>query len=249
ISNVLSSSVNTLSSTVADCTASTANIINTNTLALNATTNELTSSVNGVAGTVNLSGLNTNIYTHDGTLAANRTVTMANNSLQFVNGYNTTSFNNNETMAHISATGSSRGNITLNGGNATVDLYVDNSAAAQLTIRGQATSLHVGSTTGQAKPLHLITNGLIRATVTGTGEVAIGAPSAPSFVVGGSTIQPKLHVAGDISTTGKLWTTNSVYADYVFEKYFDGESEINNEYEFKSLDYIKEFVEKNKHLP
>src|SRR5690606_13336687 len=73
ISNVLSSSVNTLSSTVADGTASTANIINTNTLALNATTNELTSSVNGVAGTVNLSGLNTNIYTHDGTLAANRT--------------------------------------------------------------------------------------------------------------------------------------------------------------------------------
>ena len=85
------------------------------------------------------------------------------------------------------------------------------------------------------------------------GIVAIGATTAPSFTIGTSPnqqiIQPKLHVAGDISTTGKVWTTNSVYADYVFEKYFQGNSEINPNYEFKSLNYVKDFIKTNNHLP
>lgn len=81
------------------------------------------------------------------------------------------------------------------------------------------------------------------------GSVAVGVNSIPSFTIGTETINPKLHVAGDISTTGKFWTTNSVYADYVFEKYFNGESAIKNDYEFMTLDYIKEFVKTNKHLP
>lgn len=81
------------------------------------------------------------------------------------------------------------------------------------------------------------------------GSVAIGVNSIPSFTVGSEMINPKLHVAGDVSTTGKLWTTNSVYADYVFEKYFNGVSAINKDYEFMTLDYIKEFVKANKHLP
>lgn len=81
------------------------------------------------------------------------------------------------------------------------------------------------------------------------GNVAIGATTAPSFTVGGSTIQPKLHVEGDISTAGKVWTTNSVYADYVFEKYFNGKSDINPNYEFNSLDYVRNFIKENNHLP
>lgn len=81
------------------------------------------------------------------------------------------------------------------------------------------------------------------------GNVAIGATSAPSFLVGATTVQPKFHVAGDVSTTGKIYTTNSVYADYVFEKYFLGNSEINPNYEFKSLNYVKDFIKANHHLP
>lgn len=81
------------------------------------------------------------------------------------------------------------------------------------------------------------------------GSVAIGANTIPSITTGSGTVNPMLHVAGDVSTTGKFYTTSSVYADYVFEKYFDGTSEINDEYEFKSLDYIKAFIEENKHLP
>ena len=82
-----------------------------------------------------------------------------------------------------------------------------------------------------------------------TGTVAIGTSTIPSFTVGTTSITPKFHVAGDISTTGKIWTANSVYADYVFEKYFIGQSEINPEYEFKSLNYVKEFIKTNHHLP
>src|SRR5690606_22246807 len=145
------------------------------TLAYNSTTNVLTyTNEDNNNPTIDLSGLSANIYTDNGTLTANRTVSMDNNFLQFENGPNTTLFSNNGTVASINGIGSSRGNITLNGGNATVDLYVDNSSAAQLTIRGEATSLQVGSTTGQEKPLHLITNGLQRVTVTPTGEMGIG---------------------------------------------------------------------------
>ena len=85
--------------------------------------------------------------------------------------------------------------------------------------------------------------------ITPTGEIAIGTTSAPSFTVGATTIQPLLHVAGDISTTGKIWTTNSVYADYVFEDYFNGFSKIYKDYKFKSLKEVAEFIKANKHLP
>lgn len=81
------------------------------------------------------------------------------------------------------------------------------------------------------------------------GNVAIGATTIPTITAGPSTINPKLHVAGDISTTGKLWTTNSVYADYVFDYYFDGFSKIYEAYKFKSLKEVAEFIRENKHLP
>ncbi|MFY0482849.1 hypothetical protein ACI6PS_09585, partial [Flavobacterium sp. PLA-1-15] len=121
----------------------------------------------------------------------------------------------------------------------------------------------VSSTGGQLKTIstanlvqepwnEMVTN--VKATGNGQhiyqmGNVAIGATSAPSFSVGAATVQPKFHVAGDISTTGKIYTTNSVYADYVFEKYFLGNSEINPNYEFKSLNYVKDFIKANHHLP
>src|SRR5690606_2366472 len=57
--------------------------------------------------------------------------------------------------------------------------------------------------------------------------------------------------AGDeaLRVNGKIRTTASVYADYVFEDYFDGNSEINKEYKFKTLEEVAEFIKINKHLP
>ncbi|MBW3520165.1 hypothetical protein, partial [Flavobacterium sp. NKUCC04_CG] len=81
------------------------------------------------------------------------------------------------------------------------------------------------------------------------GSVAVGASVIPTLTLGGVDQEVKFHVAGNISTTGKIYTTNSVYADYVFENYFTGYSDLNDKYEFKSLDYVKSFIEANHHLP
>ncbi|MFC4476357.1 hypothetical protein [Flavobacterium chungangensis] len=53
----------------------------------------------------------------------------------------------------------------------------------------------------------------------------------------------KLRVNGAITTVG------SYYADYVFEDYFQGFSDIKADYKFKSLDAVDAFIKANKHLP
>jgi len=120
-------------------------------------------------------------------------------------------------------------------------------------IYGESGSIALGNFTGStvlptitpATRLDVVTgNVVVRA-----GTLAVGATSIPAIIVGATTINPKLHVVGDISTTGKVWTNSSVYADYVFEKYFNGNSNINPNYEFKSLNYVKEFIKTNHHLP
>ena len=81
------------------------------------------------------------------------------------------------------------------------------------------------------------------------GKVAIGAGVIPATDADGNAIDPELYVAGDVVITGKLWTANSIYADYVFEKYFTGYSDIKLDYEFPSLSNVAEFVKENHHLP
>ncbi|MGG5506840.1 hypothetical protein ACPDG4_08250, partial [Myroides sp. C20-1] len=76
------------------------------------------------------------------------------------------------------------------------------------------------------------------------GTVAVGTNEIPS-----TEPTAKLYVAGDVVSTGKFITTNSVYADYVFEKYFTGSSDIKLTYEFNSLKDIANFVKENHHLP
>ncbi|MCA1919811.1 MAG: hypothetical protein LDL38_10460 [Flavobacterium piscis] len=53
----------------------------------------------------------------------------------------------------------------------------------------------------------------------------------------------KLRVNGAISTV------NSYYADYVFEDYFKGFSDIKADYKFKDLKSVDTFIRTNKHLP
>ncbi len=207
--------------------------------------------VDGILKTVAIPNA-VNIYNANGTLTSDRTVTTGSNYLRFAGNGSDVTVTNSATQGRISATGPTRGSVGIDGGsgasNNSLELYADANNLAQINASGTgSTGLSMGTTV--ATPLVFKTSGSNRMTVTPTGEVAIGATTAPSFVVGGTTIQPKLHVAGDISTTGKYYTTNSVYADYVFEKYFKGNSDINPDYEFKSLDYIKEFIEKKHHLP
>ena len=72
-----------------------------------------------------------------------------------------------------------------------------------------------------------------------TGRVAIGTNS----MLGTADSNVKLAVNGSIITP------TSYYADYVFEDYLDGKSDIKSEYSFKSLDEVEKFITKNKHLP
>ncbi|MFN0254975.1 hypothetical protein E6A44_005285, partial [Pedobacter ureilyticus] len=212
-------------------------------------TRTVVADANGVLGTVD--GLPTtpvNIYNANGTLTGLRTVTTADYLLRFVGTGSTVGISTNATEGRVTATGTNRGSITVTGGNSIVDVYADNNLKGQVAARGTGTT-GLDIRTEGATPLSFLTDNTHRMRITSTGEVAIGATTAPSFVVGGSTIQPKLHVAGDISTTGKLWTTNSVYADYVFEDYFNGFSKIYKDYKFKSLKEVAEFIKKNKHLP
>jgi hypothetical protein len=65
------------------------------------------------------------------------------------------------------------------------------------------------------------------------GDVGIGI-TAPT---------EKLHVDGNILVTG------SFIPDYVFEKYYEGESVLNPNYEMPSLLEIERFTKAHKHLP
>ena len=57
------------------------------------------------------------------------------------------------------------------------------------------------------------------------------------------------HASERLSVNGTIGTTNSVYADYVFEEYLDGASKIKADYKFKSLEAVERFIKINKHLP
>ena len=59
----------------------------------------------------------------------------------------------------------------------------------------------------------------------------------------GTNPSEKLEVSGNILATG------SITPDYVFEKYYNGESILKPEYTFEKLEKIEQFIKKHKHLP
>ncbi len=84
------------------------------------------------------------------------------------------------------------------------------------------------------------TNSLERLRIIDDGNVGIGLtiPTA------------KLHVNGDIRAEGEIFAKAiNIVPDYVFQKYFMGNSILNPSYEFNDLAEIEAFVKENKHLP
>ncbi|MDR6369181.1 hypothetical protein J2795_000582 [Chryseobacterium bernardetii] len=112
-----------------------------------------------------------NLYTADGTLAGNRVVTTAGNSLSFTNGSNNVYVGTTGTEGTVKATGSSRGSFIATGGAAALNMYVDNNAKAQITTTGTNTGMDIGSAT--ADPVSIITNNTQRVIVTSTGNVGV----------------------------------------------------------------------------
>ncbi|MDM1405891.1 hypothetical protein HX039_17600 [Myroides marinus] len=52
-----------------------------------------------------------------------------------------------------------------------------------------------------------------------------------------------------LRVNGSITATNSYYADYVFESYFDGYSNLKYDYKFNDLSTVGNFIKTNRHLP
>jgi hypothetical protein len=77
---------------------------------------------------------------------------------------------------------------------------------------------------------------------------------APGAAIDGSKINP--NFTSGITTTGGLSVGADIFLngfmvqpDYVFQKYFLGNSILDPNYEFKKLSEIEDFIKQNKHLP
>ncbi|MBC8644301.1 hypothetical protein H9W95_10230 [Flavobacterium lindanitolerans] len=206
----------------------------------------LTTDATGVPTWVNKNTLD-NIYTADGSLAGDRTVNMNGKFLRFrstslpVASPETreTIFNYSNGAYITNATTTGRSNFRVSSGSSMVDLYQDLNSRAQLTSSGTSTGLLVGTANGSATPVELITNGTSRVHVSSTGKVGIGTQN----MLGTTNANVLLAVNGSIETA------NSTYADYVFEDYFNGASELKKDYTFKSIKEVEAFINENKHLP
>ncbi|MGP1992635.1 hypothetical protein D9V96_012185 [Zobellia laminariae] len=69
--------------------------------------------------------------------------------------------------------------------------------------------------------------------------------------IGTDTPARKLHVAGDILADGVFRSnTNTIQIpDYVFQKYYLGNSKLKESYNFSNLSEVEAFIKKNHHLP
>ncbi|NML69046.1 hypothetical protein HHL23_04470 [Chryseobacterium sp. RP-3-3] len=132
-------------------------------------TNTLSTTVNGVTGTAVAVP---NIYTADGTLTANRTVTMGANILKFENGSNNTTFATGGSNSSVTTTGSNVGFFRAFGGTSALDLTATNGGTTQIVSSGSATNLLLGSVNNT--PLGFITNTITRASISPSGVFYAG---------------------------------------------------------------------------
>ncbi|WP_430424371.1 hypothetical protein [Maribacter litoralis] len=95
-----------------------------------------------------------------------------------------------------------------------------------------------------ADQLGFSTNGVEAMRIDPDQNVGIG----PTFEVDGTAIAARLHVDGDIRGDD-IYSNGTLIPDYVFQKYFLGNSILNPSYSFKTLAEIEAFVKENNHLP
>ncbi|MFS4471155.1 hypothetical protein [Chryseobacterium sp. T20] len=123
----------------------------------------------------------TNIYTANGTLAGNRVVTTQGNLLSFNNVANTVSIGTGGNETIVRANGFSRGSYIATGGNANLNMYVDDNGKATLTTSGNNTGMDIGAAT--ADPVNILTNNTQRVIVTGTGNIGVNIPAPDASAI------------------------------------------------------------------
>jgi hypothetical protein len=248
VSNTSAANSNTLTTTVNGVTGTSVNLVKSVSNTVSAT-NFLTTTVNGVASTPVAVK---NIYNSDGTLTGDRTMTMAGYRLYLEGITGTTRFSNDTggaSIAHLASTG--RADFIMRAGTSALQVFVDPNAAAQISAGTSSTSLSLGTSgTNAAAPIGFFTstgggaNRQYRAEIAGDGRFNI----VNNLSVGYGT-QQTFTGTQKLKVNGSIVTTSNTYPDYVFEKYFTGNSIIKPDYHFKKLEETKSFVKENHHLP
>ena len=125
-------------------------------------------------------------------------------------------------------------------------LYIENSNSTSPLIGGDFSQDRIGiniDLSNLANLTHTLTVG-------GDFYASSGIETAGGIIATGNIETSGGIVAtDDIETAGDFVTESNTYPDYVFEKYFNGNSEILPSYSFKSLAEVEEFIKTNGHLP
>jgi len=152
----------------------------------------------------------------------------------------------------VSLADGGNGNVTIGGTypNLTIDVPDDTNtlytAGIGLTATGGGTIFNVdnlaGDVTGPTSAT-VIADGVITSAKILDGTIT-NADINSGAAIDGSKISPVFTT--DVTTTGDFI---DLTPDFVFEKYFNGFSNLNNEYRFRSLEEVEAFVKENNHLP
>ncbi|MFM1878769.1 MAG: hypothetical protein RLZZ241_1635 [Bacteroidota bacterium] len=86
---------------------------------------------------------------------------------------------------------------------------------------------------------------------TTNGVEAARIDNSQNFGIGITAPLERFHVGGNIRSDGNFISFNpSIQVpDYVFQHYFTGSSNLNTMYQFMKLEEVREFIQKNHHLP
>jgi hypothetical protein len=260
------SAINTGTVTVNGVTSLGAPIINTNATSL--TGANLTTTINGVASTP--LDLGPAIKAGETLTSLTDVVTQVTDEFGAIHDVHTLTYTDEASVANpIDLSVLVKGTETLtaltyDGTNLTYQDEVGNSTAFKLTdLVGEAqtlTTLQVNLATGTLdyKDENGTTNAIdLSAAVkepwfgvsTGVGATLNTENIYTNGWVGIGYTTPSAAPNEKLRVNGAISTVNSYYADYVFEDYFKGFSEIKADYKFKRLSEVEDYIKKNKHLP